>query len=304
MKKAIISTISTILGVGVVTTSALFLPALATSKEYTMYNFDYTSALNNKFELKTQYQNAVNTSIIDAIHGSKSINNGNYIVYIGSEGEQNNRNFLYNTSSENDFENVFTSRPLNDSQFGDGLKYLGSNEFKTNFQEKNKSTNFPLVFNYIDQLDYNDFVNRDKFYKLVNEFKKLPTSKDSVEGKDLTEEQLKTNKKKKDWAEKNIQFDFAPGKTYEDWEGKTRHFRASYASGEEYIKLTTYIKNKFSGTSDSRGIIFAYKTNSDGKIVGKILGSSSYSLNKNPMLEKYVPTSNFGQELKNFYTLD
>lgn len=307
MKKAIISTISAILGVGVITTSALFLPALVSTEQYHLYDFNYTQVPNGSLELTTNRLNGTNLTTIDAIHGTTQINGGNYIVYIGSEGDQGNRNFLYNVSSEHDFENNF-NRSLNNSDFGDGMKVLNSTEFKGIYESRyGQNASLPKVLTYIDRIDYNDFVARDKFIAQINEFKKLPTSKDSVEGKNLTDDQIKINKKKKEWAEQNIAFDFKPNATYKDWEGKTKHFRSSWQSGQKYSELYSYITKKFAGASGNTwGIIFAYKMNkSTGKLEGKIIGSSSsYSVNSSRYLNRYVPTSTFGSDIKDFYSID
>lgn len=307
MKKAIISTISAILGIGVVTTSALFLPALVTTEQYHLYDLNYEKKENDNFALTSNRLNGTNLTVIDAIHGNTKINNGNYIVYIGSEGEQGNRNFLYNVSSEHDFESNF-NRSLNDSDFGDGLKLLNSADFKSVYESRyGTNASLPKVLTYIDRIDYNDFVAKDKFYAQINEFKKLPTSKDSIEGKNLSDEQIEINKKKKEWAEQNITFDLKPDATYKDWEGKTQYFRSSWQSGKKYSELYSYITKKFAGASgNSKGIIFAYKINkSTGKLEGKIIGSSSsYVTNSSNYLNKYVPTSSFGSDIKDFYSID
>lgn len=326
MKKAIISTILAISSIGAVVASSVFLPALVATKEYSpIYMYDYESAINNwknnstttnnNFSLSSNYLNSSNIDVIDAIYGSKKINNGNYILYIGSEGNANHRSFLYNQSSINDFENDLLGRSLVNSNFGDGLQYLNSTDFataydnrvlgNTNSNNTQKTYQLPKVLTYIDKLDYTDFQARIKFQNLINEYKKLPTSKDSEEGKDLSDDQIKENTKKKEWANKNISFSFEPGATYEDWDGKTQYFRVTYESGLKYNKLVEYITNKFSSsaTSNTRGIVLAWINDANGNSKYKFLGTTiaSTSTRGAKLLENFVPKSNFSTELKEFY---
>ncbi|MDE5617480.1 MAG: hypothetical protein K2I36_01345 [Ureaplasma sp.] len=281
MKKAIISTISSILGIAAITTTAVFLPTYVTSQGYSTYFYNFRQALidnnDNQDELKfnEQYMSATNTNVRDLILGSKSINNGTYVLYIGSEGYENHRNFLYGTSART--ENNFLSdiNPALKGNFGTGLRFFVSEEYNR-FKVANYGE-IP-VLTYLDEIESYDINAKFNYENLIIEYKKLVYEKDVEGAESLTDQQLEENKKKYDWATSAPKFNFQPGATYTDWEGKTQYFRASYKSGIKFNELVDMVKKIYPTMTDmsgnSVGVLIGFK---EGKIVNLFSGSFTAS---------------------------
>lgn len=294
MKKAIIFSVLSVGCVGAVTASAVFLPAVVAYNGYSAYNFDFVSALNgDTFNLKSNFMNAMNISIKSLILGTRQVNNGNYVLYIGSEGYANNRGFLYDQNDISDFQNN-PSRPLEKSDFGNGLQYLNSQEFK---QTEGAVT--PVVITYIDTLTLSDFVAKENYENLISSYKKLTITNDLLdEDEKLTDEQLEENKKKYDWANGAPSFSFAPGESYKDWEGNKKYFRDSYQSGLKFKELYNFITANFSGLQDvsgSQGIVLGYRLGkfAPSQYTGSFGASRSTNHEKNIFLNKFTPAVTF-----------
>ncbi|MBR2651722.1 hypothetical protein IKD48_02930 [bacterium] len=193
MKKAIAITILSVLSIGGITATSVFLPAFTKNQEFSVYKLNYEQAIqdaqdgNTSFALYNKYLNAANFSLKEALMGSKKINNGDYIIYLGSEGYANNRKFLYNQSNINLFESNF-NRSLETSDFGNGLEYLDNNQFRNN----NKDV--PIVLSFIDMINIADLQAKEEYDQTIRSFKNLQIVSDGV----LTENQLKENKRKYD----------------------------------------------------------------------------------------------------------
>lgn len=293
MKKTIISSIIAVSCVSAVTAAGVFLPAVVANNGYSVYTFDYAKAIGDvdNFNLQTNYMNGINVGLKEAILGTTKINNGNYVLYIGSEGYGNNRDFLYKQSDINIFQSD-PSRSLDTSDFGNGLQYLNSNEFKDTYNKDNST--LPTVVTYIDSLTLNDFTARDNYDNLVKSYKKLRITNDGLKPDEqkLSDKQLKENKKKYDWANSAPAFSFEPGKSYTDVQGKTKYFRDSYQSGLQFNEIYNFVANNFTGLTDittSNGIVLGYKKGSltkqySGSFSGS--GSSSESRASNNMLAR------------------
>lgn len=277
MKKAIISTISGILGVAAITTTAVFLPTYVSSQGYSTYFYNFRQALidnnDNQDSLKfnEKYMNATNVNMRDLILGNNSINNGTYILYIGSEGYENHRNFLYGDSSktENDF--LSNINPALKGTFGTGLRFFMSEQY-----EKYRIPSYGEipVLTYLDEIQSYDVIARFEYENLILNYKELVYEKDTEGADSLTDQELEINKKKHDWAVGAPKFNLAPGATYEDWEGKTQYFRASYQSGVKFNELVDMIKKLYPSLNDiagtSVGILIGFK---EGKIASLFSGS-------------------------------
>lgn len=297
MKKAIISSILSIGTVGAITASAVFLPAVVATNGYSLYSFDYAEALNNKdtFNLQTSYLNGINVGVKDAILGTTKINNGNYFIYIGSEGYASHRTFLYNQNSVETYSQNPT-RPLDTSDFGNGIQCINSEMF-TSSSDAIK----PVVLSYIDMLTLNDFQARENYQNTITQYKNLQIV-NSADKEQLSDKQLKINKKKYDWANNANTFDFTPGASYTDWEGKKQYYRSSYESGLQFNEIVSFVKQNFTNLKSiesSDGIIIGYKK---GKLVtvqysGSFESSSSSSSSStkvgNVFLSSFTPTTSF-----------
>lgn len=301
MKKSIISSIIAVSCVSAVTAAAVFLPAVVANNGYSIYTFDYTKAIGNSdnFNLQTNYMNGINVGLKEAILGTTKINNGDYVLYIGSEAYGNNRNFLYKQSDINIFQSD-PSRPLDTSDFGNGLQYLNSNEFKEEYNKK--YTTLPTVVTYIDSLTLNDFTARDNYENLVKSYKKLRITNDGLKDDEekLSDAQLEENKKKYDWAVSAPTFSFEPGKSYTDLKGNKKYFRDSYQSGLQFNEIYNFVVNNFTGLTDissSSGIVLGYRKGSlvprqySGTFGGD--SSSSESSASVSMLARWTPAASY-----------
>lgn len=297
MKKAIISSILSISTIGAITASAIYLPALVASNGYSLYTFNYVEALNNKemFNLQTSYLSGINVGVKEAILGTSKINNGNYFIYIGSEGYATHRTFLYNQNSIETFSQNPT-RPLETSNFGNGVQCLNSDMFTTS-----SIATTPVVLNYIDMLTMNDFSAREEYQNTIAKYKNLQIV-NSADKEQLSEEQLKINKKKFDWANAASTFDFAPGATYKDWEGKTKYYRSSYESGLHFNEIISFIKQNFTSLKDittSDGIVIGYKKGKlvtsqySGSFESSSSSTSSANIKSNTFLTRFTPSTSF-----------
>lgn len=308
MKKAITITILSVLSIGAVVATSVFLPAFVKNQQFSIYKLDYQQAIqdaqnnNTSFSLYNKYLNACNFSLKEAVIGTKTINNGNYIIYLGSEGYTNNRKFLYGSKSDiNDFESNF-SRSLETSDFGNGLEYLDNSQFKNN------NKNVPIMLSFIDMLNVSDLQAKNDYDTTINKFKKLQITNDS--NNPLTEEELKENKIKYNWAKSAPQFDYAPGKTYTDWEGKTHYFRSTYQSGITFNKIVDFIKVHFANLTDistSDGIVIGYK---NGQLVSTMYSGSFSSTTNNSdsttnssfstQITRFTPSTEFNSTFANW----
>lgn len=301
MKKSIISSIIAVSCVSAVTAASIFLPAVVANNGYSVYTFDYTNAISNtnSFNFQTNYMNGINVGLKEAILGTTKINNGNYVLYIGSEGYGNNRDFLYKQSDINVFQSD-PSRPLDTSDFGNGLQYLNSSEFKDTYSKDH--TTLPTVVTYMDSLTLNDFTARDNYENLVKSYKKLRITNDGLKPDEqkLSETQIKENKKKKEWADSAPAFSFEPGKSYTDLKGNKQYFRDSCQSGLQFNEIYNFVANNFTGLTDittSNGIVLGYKKGVlakqySGSFSGSS-GSSSKSRTSNNMLARWTPATSY-----------
>lgn len=301
MKKSIISSIIAVSCVSAVIAAAVFLPAVVANNGYSIYTFDYTKAIGNSdnFNLQTNYMNGINVGLKEAILGTTKINNGDYVLYIGSEAYGNNRSFLYKQSDINIFQSD-PSRPLDTSDFGNGLQYLNSNEFKEEYNKKYKT--LPAVVTYVDSLTLNDFTARDNYENLVKSYKKLRITNDGLKPDEqkLSDAQLKENKKKYDWANSAPAFSFEPGKSYIDVQGNKKYFRDSYQSGLQFNEIYNFVVNNFKGVIDissSNGIVLGYRKGSLARPYSGTFtsgdSSSSESSASVSMLARWTPATSY-----------
>ncbi len=294
MKKAIISTISSILGVAAITTTAIFLPTYVSSQGYSTYFYNFRQALidnnddQNALKFSERYMNATNVNIRDLILGNNYINNGTYILYIGSEGYENHRNFLYGDSSkkENDF--LLDINPALKGNFGTGLRFFMSKQYD---QFKIPSYGDIPVLTYLDEIQSYDVNSKFEYENLILNYKELVYEKDTEGSESLTDDELAINKKKHDWAVSAPKFSLEPGATYLDWEGNTQYFRTSYQSGIKFNSLVDMVKKMYPTMNDingtSVGILIGFK---EGKIASLFSGSFGTSSGN----DETTPPSNEG----------
>lgn len=90
MKKEILITVGAVCGTTSLIAAGVFLPTLFSSSSPSTVQVNSNTALispNTKSSI----------SVKEALLGTKQINNGNYVLYFGSEGLEQNFKFLYNT---------------------------------------------------------------------------------------------------------------------------------------------------------------------------------------------------------------
>lgn len=251
MKKSIFFTLGAITLVGGIVATSVCVPAYIASQGNNpkLFNFNVQN-----LRINTQTLSTVPVSFKEAVLGSKQINNGNYIIYIGSQAYGSNNQFLYGDQMGNGLNFRSDRDPILKGSFGSGLKDI---------QNLKTQPQVLVVQDVMTSQIYQDYLN---YENQVNEWKKINLT--DYQGKDqYTEMQKKLN-----WATSAPQFNFAPGAQYTNWEGKQQSFRTD-AYAKEFQEMVNFVKTRFSNVKDistSDGIIIGYK---DGNICSNFSGS-------------------------------
>lgn len=299
MKKSIYLTIGSVLFTSSVVAAGVLLPtvtSVSSSFAFNLYNFSTNNDAKLYFN-KNDFQ-AINENYKNLIIGNSNINNGTYILYIGSQGYQTNNNFLYGSQQNNVNSTVseVNQQPELLGDFGVGLKFF------------EKLENQPKVLLLQDELTYADYQDKEEYENLVQEYKNIDLSSGDY---DSESEEVK----KKNWADKAGPFNSAPGATYTTWDGKTEYFRKTNKFPIFFNEVVSFVKANFNNLSDistSDGILIGYK---NGKICSDFSGSftsSSGSTEENPATKslffqsfstKQQATNNFTNWLSDNYGL-
>lgn len=262
MKKSIYLTIGSVLFTSGIIAAGVLLPSvvsISSTFAFNLYNFNIGS--NTKLYFNKNDFQAINENYKNLIIGNSDINNGTYLLYIGSQGYETNNSFLYGSQSEiNSTVTEVNQQPELLGDFGVGLKTFNDLE------------NQPKVLVLQDQLTYADYQDQEYYENLIREYKNIDTSSEEF---DENSEEVK----KKTWAEnqENTKFDWKPGATYTTWDGKTEYFRKTNKFPLFFNEVVNFVKANFNNLTDlssSSGIVIGYK---NGKICSDFSGSFTSS---------------------------
>lgn len=260
MKKSIYLTIGSVLFTSGVVAAGVLLPSItsiSSSFAFNLYNFSSSSDATLYFN-KNDFQ-AINENYKNLIIGNSNINNGTYILYIGSQAYSTNNSFLYGSQSEvNSTVSEVNQQPELLGDFGVGLKFF------------EKLENQPKVLVLQDQLTYADYQDKEEYENLVKEYKNIDISSGEYE---TDSDEVK----KKNWADSAPSFNSAPCATYTTWDGKTEYFRKTNKFPIFFNEVVSFVKANFNNLTDlssSNGILIGYK---NGKICSDFSGSFTSS---------------------------
>lgn len=240
MKKAILIT-TAILGTSaaVVTTSTF----LALSKKEIINSKQFSYISSHK---PLNYDNLANINVDfkKLILGTNQVNNGNYILYIGTQGNISNLNFMIdnesnNISSINDLKNNYNIKT-------NGLLAKVIENTNTSF-ELGVLESKPEFYGLVDTLNSDIFKQKEDYENLV---------------KRLRSSTIENEKKWADAAASEYSFDFT--KKYKDLNGNEVYFRVDkQAQNMRFIMdfVKDYLKSKNIknlNDKDSPGLILLY----------------------------------------------
>lgn len=283
MKKALYISLASIGVVGGVVATATFLSLAKTSqiKPKVFSNLELSQPLN--------YSNLSNLDIDfkKLLLGTTTINNGNYVIYIGTQTNLTNVNFIYDNQSNN-------INSINDLKNNANLKIQGSLVRSIANVNANKENNVyestPAFYSLIDVLSDDVFIAKQKYEDLVKAMRKS------------------TIEAEKNWGNQAAsEYSFDINKKYKDIDGNEVYFRTDKSAREmrdilNYVNQ--YLKDKsIIALDDTKtpGIVLFYTTNTikDGPRV--FSESRNYDSSKNETKETY-PSGNlaYNSNLKEF----
>lgn len=287
MKKHIFKTIGIILGVssiigaGVLVSAANFAISpnvLIVNKSTALYNGNYT-----------------NVSFKDAVVGTKRINNGNYVLYFGSQSIESNLKFLYNVpkdSSWSEFLNILASNQITElsGEYWKAINYIRNTSEKPWINSKTK----PEFVSYVHKVNEQSLLRKERFAKSLESYlkevariapnfsnlskkdqdkyeKMLKFVNDNTGGKSgqrkipnsIYEFNAETNQNVT-WtiAPSNLTtWTYSPFAQYTDLSGKQQYFNDDKDSAD-FRNLWTFIKSRFSTAKDistSEGFILGFE---------------------------------------------
>lgn len=274
MKKSIIISIGAVFGICAITAVAVFVPAAKSMIGYSPI------IVNNGKTFNPNTAPNANASYQQALLGTKKINNGNYVLYVGSLAYVNNATFLLGSTPggnpykpQNLASNI--SYPLAGS-YGTALDYMKNNPDLFAVHPE-----FVAILNTITPAELKQ---EETFNNLINEYLNLKITSSS------TSEEIAAIQKKKQWAEQNKNsFSYIPGAVYSNLEGKQVPFINSQQT-KEFLNIVTYMKTKFpkmQNLDQSPGFVIGYK---NGKPVAEYTESFIQD-NKDDKKENNAATS-------------
>lgn len=256
MKKAILTTAGIVLSISALTATSVYLPTLRNTISVKPGIVDFSN--NQKFNYKKQI--SVGTGIKEAILGTKDINNGNYVLYIGNMAYQSNINFLFSkTSTGNNLtpENLASNEIYEmNGDFAKSIKWVQSNQ--------NDFENVKFI-SYYNVLSVTALKAKQSYDNLVIEYKNLGANDKFLDPDTDAYKQY-------NWALSAPAFNFNPDASYRTWNNKTVKFLNS-KSNEMFKKLESFIKSVYptsKNIADSSGFIVGFK---NGQRVSDYSGS-------------------------------
>lgn len=246
MKKSIIISIGAVFGICAITAVAVFVPAARSMIGYSPI------IVNNAKTFNPNTAPNANASYQQALLGTKKINNGNYVLYVGSLAYVNNATFLLGSTPggnaykpQNLASNI--SYPL-DGSYGTGLDYMKNNP--------NLFAVHPEFVTILNTIAPAELQQEQAFNNLINEYLNLQITSSS------TSEEIAAIQKKKQWAEQNKNsFSYIPGAVYSNLDGKQVPFINSEQT-KEFLNIVAYMKTKFpkmQNLDQSPGFVIGYK---------------------------------------------
>ncbi|WP_031488998.1 DUF6856 family protein [Ureaplasma canigenitalium] len=201
MKKAILITgVSLLLSAGVITT-ATFL-ALKNKKEDVFPKETHLNLYNTSTDLNVLPNEK--TSIKELLLGTTKVNDGNYIIYIGTNTNLSNNDFLYNNK-----ENQINS--LNDLKNNHNLVYKGA-FFKAlknlnDYKDQDIYESVPRVFNFIDTVNDDLFKTAEEYEQKISDLRKSTIDREKNYGNSQSEKfNFNINAKHKDINGKEVYY--------------------------------------------------------------------------------------------------
>lgn len=267
MKKAILITTSILAAASGVVATATFL-ALNTKQQ------TYAKDLNaSELNQALSYNNLSNSkvSLKELILGTSKVNDGNYVLYFGSQSNIQHNNFMFN----NELNHIFNIQDLKNNY---NLKFSGDlakviNNTKV-YKESYKTT--PKFFGFID------FLNDDIFLAEQAYMKKIANAK------------VSTIEEDKKWATSAPQtYSYDVNKQYRDMDNKLVYFRTD-KQAKEFREVTKYLNSYLKKeklvdlyNADNPGIILFYTKENLGKGPTVYFGSIKKQTNpQNPAAQQ------------------
>ncbi len=158
MKKSIFATAGVILGIGAATAMGVLIPAANAA-----ISSGIISANTSNF---IKQQDFLPVTAKEALLGTKKINNGNYVFYIGSQGISKNSEFLYDVSLSTNTENFIrdqADKPLKD-QINVNGNYWKAVDYVRNDSKFKQTHTVPYFVSYI-QTTHAAEITKEQIYK-------------------------------------------------------------------------------------------------------------------------------------------
>ncbi|BAO73640.1 hypothetical protein [Ureaplasma parvum] len=274
MKKAILISISSLIGISAIVATSTFLSLSAKTNIYAklIKSSDLNQSLNY-----TNLSDA-NIGIKEMLLGTNKINNGNYVLYIGTQSNLDNLNFVYDNQTNH-------INSISDLKYNDNLKFNGSlaksiNNVK-NYADKGVYEHVPEFYSFIDLIDTNVFKQKQDYENLIKQNKSSTIKEDQNWANNApTDYSFDVNKKYKDKSGREVYFrnDTQAVKFRE-----ILNFLKKYLSKEKLIELST---------SQTPGIVLFYSQDNLSKGPQVYASSKIYDKSKNERKESYVSGDN------------
>lgn len=288
MKKHVFLTIGTILGISSLVSFGVLIPAAKSAISPSLLIINNANSLYN----------GKNTSVgfKEAVLGTKAINNGNYVLYFGSQSIESNLKFLYNVpkdSNWSDFLNILASNSIVDidGDFWNSINYIKNTSEKPWVNLKNK----PQFVSYIHRVNEESTLRKEEFkdslQNYLNQILKIASNysnlskkeqnkydqmlnyiRQNTNGKagprslpssiiDFNTEENKVNPKWTISIENLTTWSYSPFAKYSDLNNKQLFFNNDNDS-VEFRNLWTFVQSRFNDVKDisnSEGLILGFK---------------------------------------------
>lgn len=272
LHKSIFATVGSVVALSAIVATATCVPAYSnqTGNNLKVLSFEIPPLGTTQPQINLNYNvlGSANVSLKAALLGTNQINDGSYIIYIGSQAYNSNNTFLYG--------NAFTDVTQFQSQqtmalnglFGSGLQSFNTLKIK------------PKVLMFQDVVGPQAFIAKAQFELDIKNWSKDPIFGDSASDQKQklaiwgTTNQNEINQKRL-WAtgQSASNWSFDPLATYVNWQGKTVYFRTDSSAEQFRNVILPLVKKHFNNlqtVNTSQGIIIGYK---NGKLCSDYSGS-------------------------------
>lgn len=163
MKKYIFKTVGIVLGISsIVGMTVLITAANATISPGLVIIQNSNSLQNGKY---------TNVGFKEAVIGTKKINNGNYVLYFGSQALESNLKFLYNVPKERDWSmflnELASNKTINlDGNYWNAINYIKNSSQKPWVNIKNK----PEFVSYVHKVDEESLLRKENFKNTLQKY--------------------------------------------------------------------------------------------------------------------------------------